>query len=158
MASFQVEGLPIPQGSVSSLGGHVVSVTPALAEWRAKVKEAAMGTVWGHEAPYDGPVVLEVIFYMPKPHKPKCNVPSVRPDGDKLLRAVQDAITATNERKTRGKRPRVIAATPGLITDDARIVDGHYRKRYAESGFVGALVYIREFGIIPSESERRGWL
>lgn len=151
VANFPVVGLPIAQGSVDTFGGHVVSVKPALREWRDAVKQAATATPWGQGAPFDGPVLLVVTFYMPRPHRPKCNVPSTKPDGDKLLRAVQDALTATKERMSRGKRPRVIPATHGLITDDARIVDGRYRKRYASDGFVGAWIYIREYGDVYTD-------
>lgn len=147
-AHFFVEGLPVPQGSVQSFGGHVVAVTPKLREWREAVKQAAIQTEWGQGQPFDGPVTLTVTFYLPRPHKPKCNVPSVKPDGDKLLRAIQDALTATKEGMTRGKRPKIIPASPGLITNDSRIVDGTYRKRYAQDGIKpGAFIFLRELDL-----------
>lgn len=139
--SFWVEGVPIAQGSVSVMRGHVVAVRQPLVEWRAAVKAAAMNTDWGRSGPYDGPCALSVQFYMPRPKKPRWPFPAVKPDGDKLLRAVQDALTATPERKGRGMRKKIIPATPGLVTNDSRFVDGHYKKRY---GAPGALVTIWE--------------
>jgi len=41
----------------------------------------------------DQPVSMEVIFYMKKPQKPKFSLPAVRPDIDKLLRALLDGLT-----------------------------------------------------------------
>ena len=41
----------------------------------------------------DQPVSMEVIFYMKKPQKPNFVLPGVRPDIDKLLRALLDGLT-----------------------------------------------------------------
>jgi crossover junction endodeoxyribonuclease RusA len=41
----------------------------------------------------DQPVSMEIIFYMKKPQKPKFSLPAVRPDIDKLLRALLDGLT-----------------------------------------------------------------
>jgi Holliday junction resolvase RusA-like endonuclease len=140
-ARFWVDGVPIPQGSISVLGGHAVAVTPRLAVWRADIKAAAMATEWGTLGPLNVPCGLSVQFYLPRPQKPRWPVPGVKPDGDKLLRAVQDALTATPERKRRGKRGGIIPATPGLVTDDSRFTVGMYRKAY---GGPGALVLVWE--------------
>lgn len=140
-ARFWVDGVPVPQGSVSALGGHIVAVTPRLAVWRADIKEAAMATEWGSLGALDVPCGILVTFYLPAPQKPRWRVPGVKPDGDKLLRAVQDALTATPERKRRGKRGGIVPATPGLVTDDSRFTQGAYRKAY---GGPGAFVNVWE--------------
>lgn len=123
--TFRVEGMaPAPQGSKKPLGkdrlGRTVLVESCkrVKPWRQMVTEAALAT----GAPIlTGPVVLrcEFLFLRPlghfrrdgtlKPSAPRWH--AVRPDGSKLLRSSEDALSQV------------------LIHDDARIVTtiGHKR-------------------------------
>lgn len=110
--SVVVPGIAVPQGSVRSLGAGRPSVhsnAQALLPWRA----AVIGTVQqamaesGGEWPLLGPVKLSASFVLPRPRSaPKARLwPDKKPDLDKLVRAVGDALTQS-----------------GAITDDAQIV------------------------------------
>ena len=84
------------------------------------------GTFSGAWEPYDGPLYVDVTFWMPRPQRPKYSLPAVKPDADKLCRALGDAMT-----------------TSGLIKDDARITTWHARKRYSDQPGI-AIHAIRE--------------
>lgn len=92
--SFEVfvEGTPVPQGSKSlSRTGVMYEANKALKPWRARVRAAAL---WRAPAELmEGPLVLAVAFGMPRPKTVKREFPSVKPDLDKILRAVGDALT-----------------------------------------------------------------
>lgn len=98
--SFTVEGEAKPQGSkrgfVTKTGkvAMVEMAGTALKSWRESVASKAR-----HEATQQNwvassePVAVMAIFYMKKPQKPKHVLPAVRPDLDKLVRALLDALT-----------------------------------------------------------------
>lgn len=110
-----VPGTPVPQGSVNSYGGHIVAVTPKLREWRNRIRAATMAR---HEGPpMDGPITVHMVFQLAPPKRPKWSLPAVKPDADKLVRAVFDSLSTT---KTQA----------GVITDDARIVTFSATKTY----------------------------
>lgn len=128
-SSFYVPGLPAPQGSKSAYRtkrGRIVVVekTLGLPEWRD-----AVTTIARFQSPVAGPVIVSLTFHLPRPRshygtgrnsgtiRPGAAgaVPCTKPDIDKLVRATLDALTAS-----------------GIIQDDARVVDLHSRKRYAE--------------------------
>ena len=103
--TFFVHGTPIPQGSKTAfVVGKRAVVTDAnratLKPWRAAV---AIAADCGRQ--FTGPVSVAVTFYLPRPQKPRFFLPAVKPDIDKLVRAVFDGLTDS-----------------GLIEDDARIV------------------------------------
>jgi Holliday junction resolvase RusA-like endonuclease len=118
---FTVWGRPVPQGSVSHFGGHVVAVSKDLHEWRDLVTAAAMESVGPDFKPLDAMMGIRVYFYFEPPARKKFARPGVAPDGDKLLRAIQDALTFVPA----GKNPH-----PGLVVNDSRFVDGKYSKHY----------------------------
>lgn len=128
---FNVNGLPAPKGSKRPLGrrrnGSVIlveSAAEALGPWAERVERAARAA----GATFQGPVEVEVAFRFPRPARPKYDVPAVKPDGDKLDRAVWDALRSG-----------------GLIEDDARVVRWRGEKRYALPGEPpGAHVTVRE--------------
>lgn len=66
--------------------------------------------------PLDGPLEASMTFYMPRPKRPTFPLPAVKPDVDKLCRAVLDSATKA-----------------GLIRDDARVVTLRARKRYGDT-------------------------
>ena len=114
-----IPGTPIPQGSHAvSKTGHVFESNNRLKPWRETMSNALTawtGTWLGAWEPFDGPLFVDVTFWMPRPQRPKYSLPAVRPDADKLCRALGDAMT-----------------TSGLIADDARITTWHARKRYSD--------------------------
>ncbi len=92
MIEFRVEGLPVPQGSMKVINGHVIhSQGSALASWRTSIAYAARkaGAI-----PLRDAVTITMTFVMPKPKTVKREEPSVAPDLDKLIRGVLDALTA----------------------------------------------------------------
>ena len=116
-----IRGEPAPKGSVSAFvvksKGHsraVVTHTSKSKAWEKIIREALTG---GPIIP-DGPLAITLWFYLTKSKSTKYDVPWVRPDVDKLVRAVLDAL--------QGKRNE-----QGMIVDDSRIVDLHAYKRYA---------------------------
>jgi Holliday junction resolvase RusA-like endonuclease len=115
LASFDIIGLPAPQGSKSVMpGGRLVEGSSTSGRlkhksWRAAVAEASRELA-GDE-PHDGPLTLQVTFRLPMPaSRPKriqvCGEwpKSTKPDLDKLVRALCDGMEEG-----------------GLIRDDSRI-------------------------------------
>jgi Holliday junction resolvase RusA-like endonuclease len=130
VVAFVVDGAPAPQGSkvarTSRAGGTYVheSNRPALDAWRASVATRAREAMAGRP-PLTGPLELDVAFMFGRPRahyrtgkragELKASAPiycSTRPDLDKLLRAVGDAITGI------------------VVVDDAAIVEVRARKAY----------------------------
>lgn len=91
MTEFFVEGEPIPQGSMKAFvrgrRAVLVSDNPRLKEWRATIAANAPALM------LEGAVRLDVGFVMPKPKSVKRLLPHVRPDLDKLIRALLDGLT-----------------------------------------------------------------
>ena len=120
MTSFPIwiPGIPVPQGSKSvTRTGVMFEANRHLKPWRETMSHALTawtGTFFGAWEPFDGPLFVDVTFWMPEPKRPKYSLPAVKPDADKLCRALGDAMT-----------------TSGLIRDDARITSWHARKRYS---------------------------
>lgn len=122
MSSFPIfiPGIPVPQGSKSvTRTGVMFEANRHLKPWRETMSNALTawtGTFFGAWEPFDGPLLVDVTFWMPRPKRPKYSLPAVKPDADKLCRALGDAMT-----------------TSGLIHDDARITTWHARKRYGDT-------------------------
>lgn len=110
-----IPGTPVPQGSVNNYGGRIVAVTPKLRDWRLKIRAATMAKHSG--PPLDGPITVHMVFQMPRPKRPRWALPAVRPDADKLCRAVFDSLSTTKH-------------LTGVIVDDARIVSFTVSKTY----------------------------
>lgn len=94
---FTVYGVPIPQGSVRAFvvkGRAVVTADNRrdLGTWR---QEIAAGARAAGAVPCEGPVEVMLTFRLPWPRsRPKrAQWPDKRPDLDKLVRAVLDALT-----------------------------------------------------------------
>jgi len=128
--TFRVDGIPAPKGSktIAKGGGKVWlrdSNAGVLKPWRAKVAAASDFGVT-----YSGPVFVAAVFYLPKPKTVRRFFPSVKPDLDKLFRALGDG-------RTDG----------GLLADDALIVSQFIHKRYAsERNPAGVRVLVMEAG------------
>ena len=94
--SFTVFGHPEPQGSTRAFipkGWNWPVITTANAKmkpWRQQISGAAADL----RAPVlEGPVRLLMQFFLAKPKSTKRASPHVKPDIDKLARAVSDALT-----------------------------------------------------------------
>ncbi|VXB25433.1 Holliday junction resolvase RusA (Prophage-encoded endonuclease) [Arthrobacter sp. 9V] len=124
-----IPGTPVPQGSVNNYRGRIVGVTPKLREWRLKIRAATMAKHTGE--PLDGPITVSLVFQLAPPQRPRWPLPAVKPDLDKLIRAVMDSLSTTKQLR-------------GVITDDARVVNITAAKTY--HGTPGVLVTINQSG------------
>lgn len=88
---FFVPGKAVPQGSLKFINGHAIHVRANdLAVWRATIANVARHAQV--EKAEQG-VEINVIFQLARPKTVKRKEPHVRPDIDKLARAVLDALT-----------------------------------------------------------------
>lgn len=128
MMFFSVSGIPAPKGSNRAIlrGGRAVMVPGSSNTNRDKQRAFAQAIAAACEGctPIDGPVWVELTFYMPRPAghyganglKPGApEYPAVKPDGDKLARHVLDVLSGR------------------AFVDDARVVELTVAKRYADS-------------------------
>jgi crossover junction endodeoxyribonuclease RusA len=90
--AFFVRGRPVPQGSMKFVrpGVMIHSRSQDLALWRADIARNA--ELFGFK-PIASAVKVELDFIMSKPKSAKRAFPSVKPDLDKLIRAVLDGLT-----------------------------------------------------------------
>lgn len=132
MIRFTVDGVPAPQGSkvagVKKNGKAFLYDQGAakLKSWRELVSDAGAKAMDGR-SPLDGPLFCDITFWLPKPAKSKFpDFPAVKPDGDKLVRSVFDALKLAE-----------------VIADDARIIEHHARKRWELApGMPGAAILV----------------
>jgi len=131
MLAFTVYGVPIPKGSTKAffrpgMKHPVVTHDNARTKpWQESVVSAALDAVGtlplGQSATGDGePVALELAFFLPRPKTaPKRVVRQVKkPDLDKLVRCVKDALTRA-----------------GVYRDDAQVVRTVATKEFAGGVF-----------------------
>jgi len=117
---FTVWGIPAPKGSKSAFSGHrkdgshFTAVregkTDRQKDWARRIEEVVQAMAEAGARPVDGPLVLDVVFYLPRPKtapKTRRTYPAVRPDVSKYLRAIEDPMSGV------------------LIHDDGQIVDVH---------------------------------
>jgi Holliday junction resolvase RusA-like endonuclease len=122
--AFFVEGIPQPQGSKRALpNGVMIEAVKGLRPWRKVVAAHALAARQGEAM---GACKVKLVFRFPRPKAAaKRRWMSVRPDIDKLARAVLDAIT-----------------TAGVIQDDARVVWLACSKVYDDEGHYGVAVEV----------------
>jgi Holliday junction resolvase RusA-like endonuclease len=113
MLEIIVYGRPAPQGSKRHVGnGVMIESSKAVKPWRDDVKaaaEKAIGGMLGDRYPLDAPLIVRMVFTMPKPAsapKRRRTWPCRTPDLSKLIRSTEDALTAS-----------------GVWRDDARVVE-----------------------------------
>ena len=123
-----VPGVPVPQGSLDVFRGRIVGVKKPLAVWRDSIRAATMAKHDG--PPLDGPLEVTLIFQLPRPRRPRWPLPAVKPDADKLTRAVFDSLSTLTQKATKKRPKRII---PGVIVDDARIVNFAVKKVYHDN-------------------------
>ena len=138
--SFTVIGTPIPQGSMQSFRrGNKTVYVPAnknLKAWREAVRAKAYNTATaeGIDLPLGAnktPLMLSCTFVFPRPKSvPKTRPMSVKPDLDKLVRAVCDALG----NKGAGQ----------IIEEDSRINVIAAKKRYADGEKPHVKITIKE--------------
>jgi Holliday junction resolvase RusA-like endonuclease len=98
---FFVAGVPAPGGSKTSYGrGRIVDACKRNPAWKSLV---ALTASQAGCVPLEGPLVLTLTFYMPRPkgHRRKDGTlkpsapayPTVKPDTTKLIRSLEDALT-----------------------------------------------------------------
>lgn len=91
MKKFFVRGRPVPQGSLKFIQGRPIHVRAQdLALWRADIARNAQ--VNGY-TPVSGAVRVSAMFVMKQPKSVTRVYPHVKPDLDKLIRAVLDGLT-----------------------------------------------------------------
>lgn len=115
-----VEGSPVPQGSFRHVGGgRIVAANPKLNAWRQTIadqitKQTAIRLI-------EGSIRVDLVFTLKRPKSVPTSLrsrPTVKPDIDKLTRAVLDAISLPKYAQ--------------IITDDSQVTDLHVAKRYAD--------------------------
>lgn len=129
---IRASGTPVPQGSktaglTKSGRAFVRDANPRLKDWRETVAQATWQAMDGRE-PLEGPVHVDVWLYFHRPKSNRTTHPISRKtgDGDKHLRAINDAIT-----------------DGGGWLDDSQIVSQSFQKLWAdEHAGPGVVVWI----------------
>lgn len=118
MITITVHGSPAPQGSKTrGRNGGLFESSKKVAPWREAVRgETQRAMIGADMAAIDGPVLLDITFYLPRPKSiPKGQFYPVKyPDLDKLQRSTFDGLSEG-----------------GALANDSRVVDVHARKLYA---------------------------
>lgn len=126
--SFTVYGIVQPKGSARAFLPKgwtrpiITSDNPRLKDWESNVRAAAQ--LYAETNFFDGPVSLELAFYLPKPKSaPKSRTHcTTRPDLSKCIRSTEDALIGV------------------LFRDDASVVDVKASKHYAPEGSAACAV------------------
>lgn len=120
-----VSGTPIPQGSKQAYRTgdriYLVEANKAVYEWRERIAKAAREYM-EHIGIFEQPIHLELVFLMPRPKTVTREHPTTKPDLDKLVRAVNDAITGI------------------IFKDDSQVVKITASKQYAKYGMTGVII------------------
>jgi Holliday junction resolvase RusA-like endonuclease len=161
---FEVLGTPAPKGSARAINirGRARLIASgsnanrkALVEWDRAVRGRVDELLGGRGTLFmNAPLEVHLVFRLERPKSHygsgrnagvlKDSAPrwhTVKPDADKLARAVLDSLTEVDQR-------------PGLFDDDARIPILVSQKEWADRGHAGVNVTVRELAIAPSD--RRG--
>jgi len=115
IASFDVLGVPKPQGSMRAFNNRVVHAKPkALMDWRGDIAKAAADFVT-EKAERGTPVWIHATFRLERPKAAPKRVirPTTKPDLDKLVRSLLDALTGI------------------CFADDSQVVSLNVGKRFA---------------------------
>jgi crossover junction endodeoxyribonuclease RusA len=124
--SIFIPGTPAPQGSKRHVGGGVmIESSKAVKPWRQDVRAALLDGAGQPLARFEGAVSVRARFVMPRPVSTakRSTPPAIkRPDLDKLIRAVLDAV-----------------GSAGVWRDDSQVVRLVADKRLAEIGETGGL-------------------
>ena len=131
---IRAHGEPIPQGSKTArvINGRAVmfDANSHLKAWRENVAQAIWRAMHGtfEIDPLTGPIAVTMWLYLERPKSVKRAHPSVKPDIDKLARAVLDAGT-----------------NGGAWDDDSQVIELSARKLYADDTTKpGVMIHIRK--------------
>lgn len=132
---FNVPGIPVPQGSKRYVGnGIMVDANKNLKPWRSDVQQSAIEAMaCRNMMPYSGAVMIGMRFVLPRPKSaPKTKVASAakKPDLDKLVRAIFDAVTGI------------------VFDDDSQVIFMHAHKAVADSETTPGV----EITVVPEDS------
>lgn len=128
--SFRVWGTPVPKGSMRAFvnKGKPVIVhqnSGGIGEWTQSVASAAKDArERASEHLVTDAVEVDMAFYLPRPKTVSRKLPHKRPDLDKLIRTVLDAITGI------------------LFADDGQVVHITAGKYYADKGELTPGVFV----------------
>lgn len=142
-----VPGVAAPQGSKRYVGNGVsIESSKHVKPWRADIRAALLTAIDESDiaVPITGPTAVQIKFLMPRPKShyrtgrnahllrdAAPNLPTGKPDIDKLARAVLDAISSA-----------------GVWHDDSQVVDLHPVKVYTPRGDrPGAWITIMRLGL-----------
>lgn len=122
MLVVTVSGTPAPQGSKKHVGnGRMVESSKALRPWRKHVTETVTASLGDWELTKD-PIKVRISFELQRPESvsnPKRKNwrehPTVKPDVDKLARAILDSLTGV------------------VYVDDSQVIKLTVEKRYVEA-------------------------
>lgn len=124
-----IDGTPKPQGSKTAYARNnrvvMFEANKNLPAWRTH----AISTLkrYAPAEPMAGALAVYLFFYLPKPKTATRSHPSVKPDIDKLSRAILDALTQA-----------------AVIEDDSRVTELHAYKSYDNKP--GCLVMVQHAG------------
>lgn len=152
LIQFVVNGIATPQGSKTAIPGfnggrpRVIDAGSHKAHkahnlWRKSVKEAAEAWLVEHpQPPLDEPLSIKIAFILESPvSDPYRTRHAKKPDGDKLIRSIFDALTDSK-----------------LVVDDSRFWAIEVQKIYAHEGQgLGAVILIRRSGDAEREDRER---
>ena len=145
--TFTVAGMaPAPQGSKRHVGnGRMIESCKTVTPWRILVAQAAVAS--GAQL-IRGPLSMSAVFLFTRPRghygakglKPSApRWHSVKPDGSKLLRSTEDALSGV------------------LFEDDARIAISTWTKRYTVGGEQpGAIISLTPLSPVTMGLEKTG--
>lgn len=114
--TFSVAWNPATQGSKRHVGqGRMIEMDKGLPDWRSEVVRQARSSAAAQGWPMatEEAIYCGLTFSFVKPKSVRRLFPTVKPDVDKLVRAVFDALTISR-----------------VIGDDKQIVQGFFLKRY----------------------------
>ena len=121
-----IDGIPKPQGSKTAYARNnrvvMFEANKNLPAWRTH----AISTLkrYAPAEPMAGALAVYLFFYLPKPKTATRRHPSVKPDVDKLSRAILDCLVQS-----------------GIIEDDSRVIELHAFKAYSQEP--GCMVLVR---------------
>ena len=115
MPEFFIKGVPKPKGSVHAYARGVAVHTKTSKEWEQIINFNLLQNVRTGPIFNEGPVFVELDFYLPKPKSARRKSPYVYPDLDKLVRAILDAMTGI------------------IFKDDSQVTEIRTRKLYADN-------------------------
>lgn len=159
MIRLDIVGLPAPKGSSRAMmrGGHAVNVPSGsnanrdkMRSWNRCIVDACLDYTG---APLTGALGLAVVFCMPRRKgdltadgRVKADAPlfsTVKPDADKLLRALLDSLTASGR----------------IWTDDAQVAAPIAARIYAPPGsWTGAMLHVARIRCPADVAHLGSWL